>query len=212
MTRRMCLLLISLLLSMMGNPIFLSASDQVQVSDLNPSKIVEMVPLPEPEPEPEAEIVDDDTVSYAASQSIVHVAPVAEAVVPANAISVVGRVIPIVDVADTAIDAGGHVNKYGDKFLYGHNSAAVFGDLVYLGVGSVFMVSYAGVTSTYQVNEVQIFEKTSATTLSSNGLNYRMSAIVNGKGRYDMVLMTCYGTMYGNGDASHRLVVFANRV
>ena len=76
----------------------------------------------------------------------------------------------------------------------------------------MFMVSYGGVTTTYQVAEVQIFEKSSPTSLSSNGVNYKMSAIANGKGRYDVVLMTCHGTMYENGDASHRLVVFANRI
>ena len=45
-----------------------------------------------------------------------------------------------------------------------------------------------------------------------NGVEYKMRAIANGKGRYDMVVMTCYGTSYGNGDASHRLVLFANRI
>ena len=29
---------------------------------------------------------------------------------------------------------------------------------------------------------------------------------------YDVALLTCAGTPYGNGDASHRLVVFANRI
>ena len=29
---------------------------------------------------------------------------------------------------------------------------------------------------------------------------------------YDISMMTCYGTMYGNGDASYRLVLFANAI
>lgn len=212
MARKLCLILISMLLAVATNPMFLTAADEVQVVELDPSNIVETVPLPEPVVETPVSQPTYDVVSYAAAPAVTVAPAPVETVMPYDAISVAGRVLPIVDIADTAVDAGDHVNKYGAKFLYGHNSPAVFGGLVNLGVGNVFMVSYGGVTSTYQVGEVQIFEKTSETTLSSNGLNYRMSAIVNGKGRYDMVLMTCYGTMYGNGDASHRLVVFANQV
>ena len=43
----------------------------------------------------------------------------------------------------------------------------------------------------------------------------QMSAVAgarHGRVQYDLALMTCYGTSYGNGDASHRLVVFANRL
>ena len=215
MIKKLLLLIICAFMPIVDSAIDLGALDDVQVVGLNPAGIVQTIPLPEPKTEPMSEPVQT-TVAQAA-EPVVTAAPVAspapvESVLPSNAISIAGHVIPIVDVADTAINAGDHVNKYGTKFLYGHNSPAVFGDLVYVGVGNVFMVSYGGITSTYQVAEVQIFEKASETTLSSNGVVYRMSAVANGKGRYDMVLMTCYGTMYGNGDASHRLVIFANRV
>lgn len=218
MARKMLLLLFSALIAIIGSPIDLTASDKAVVTGLNPAGIVETVPLPEPVDEVAEDASTESTANVAtvtpvAAEQVVATAPAPqETIMPANAISVVGRVIPIVDVSTTAIDSGDHVSKYGDKFLYGHNSAGVFGDLVRIGVGNVFMVSYGGVTSTYQVAEIQIFEKASDTTLSSNGVTYRMSAVANGKGRYDMVLMTCYGTMYGNGDASHRFVVFANRV
>lgn len=218
MARKMLLLLFTALFVIIGSPIDLTASDKPIMTGLNPTGIVETVPLPEPVEEPAETEVENNTVSTAVAtpvvaEQVVETAPAPqETVMPANAISVMGHVIPIVDVDTTAIDSGDHVNKYGAKFLYGHNSAGVFGDLVRIGVGNVFMVSYGGTTSTYQVAEVQIFEKSSDTTISSNGVTYKMSAVANGKGRYDMVLMTCYGTMYGNGDASHRFVVFANRV
>lgn len=206
------LLLIGILVAVISNPIILGASDDVRVTEIDSTRVVQTVAATDPASDVLVEQIQEASVSDAAvAEMTVAVKPV-ETAVPTDAISIAGRVIPIVNVTNTAIDAGDHVNKYGAKFLYGHNSPAVFGDLVYVGVGNVFMVSDGGVTNTYQVAEVQIFEKASETTLSSNGVTYRMSAVANGKGRYDMVLMTCYGTMYGNGDASHRLVLFANRV
>lgn len=129
-----------------------------------------------------------------------------------NYISVAGRNLAIVDVGDTMVDAGNHVNKYGEKFLYGHNSAGVFGGLVNVYEGDVFTVSYGGVVRNYRVAERGIFEKVSDTALRRDGAEYKMRAIANGRGKYDMVLMTCYGTVYGNGDASHRLILFANAI
>ena len=133
-------------------------------------------------------------------------------VMPGNSIAVAGKVLEIVDVDDTMVDAGDHVNKYGDKFLYGHNSSAVFGNLASLSVGNVFTVSYNGVSTNYQVQEIVLYEKTSATVLTVDGKDYKMRAVANGRGKYEMVLMTCAGTSYGNGDASHRLVIYANAI
>ncbi len=208
MGKRLFLLIICSLLGMINAPSILTASDTAPVAGLSNVGVVETIPLPEPEPEPVIA-----TVAAPRSQTT-YVAPATQSVevAPANSISVAGRVIPIVDVADTAVDAGDHVNKYGTKFLYGHNTSAVFGNLPSVGVGNVFTVAYGGTTRNYQVQEVQIYEKTSPTQLSVDGRDYRMSFIANGKGRYDMVLMTCYGTMLGGGDATHRYVVFANVV
>ena len=47
-----------------------------------------------------------------------------------NSISIAGQTIEVIDVVSEKLDAGYHVNRLGGKFLYGHNSSAVFGGLV----------------------------------------------------------------------------------
>lgn len=133
-----------------------------------------------------------------------------------NYIAISGRNISVVDVGDTAVNAGDHVNKYGPRFYYGHNSGAVFGGLVNYGVGSGFSIYYNGALHNYRVAKVMIFEKNvSNGKLQLNGSGSYMRSVSEARGegvQYDIALMTCHGTSYGNGDASHRLVVFANEV
>ncbi len=220
MARSLFLLLLSSLIGVVITPGFLTADDVVSVTGLDASGIVETVPLPESKPkaEPVPVVAKANAKNTATSNNVTYTVPkpvtqpTSQKVAPANAISIAGRVLPIVDVADTAVNAGNHVNKYGSKFLYGHNSSNVFGFLPGMKVGNVFTVAYGGTSRNYQIREVQIFRKASETTLEANGQTYRMTAIANGKGRYEMVLMTCYGTSYGNGDASHRFVVFADAI
>lgn len=199
MGKRLFLFIIFGLFGVVSNPGILTATDTFTATGLDNTGVVETVPLPEPEPEP----------MKAPSAGYTYVPP-------ANNIQFAGRVIQIVDVGDTRVDAGNHVNKYGSKFLYGHNSWGVFGSLPSLGVGSTFTVTYGGTTTTYQVANTVIFEKNPETgLLQKDGFGDYMvsvaSAIDEGK-YYDMALMTCYGTSYGNGDASHRWVVFANAI
>ena len=181
------------------------------MTGLDNSGITETIPLPEPEPEPAK-------VQSVAVQPVAVKAPTAGATpaVPANNVQVAGRTVQIVDVGNTTVDAGNHVNKYGARFLYGHNLAGVFGGLAELGVGSTFSVTYGGATTEYQVSNVVIFEKNAENgLLQIDGFGdymYSVAAAVYNGVQYDMALMTCYGTSYGNGDASHRLVIFANAI
>ena len=71
-----------------------------------------------------------------------------------------------------------------------------------------------GVTRNYQVKQVVIFEKNND-KLQLGGDGSYMGAVAKAKHAgviYDLSLMTCYGTSYGNGDASHRLVLFASAI
>lgn len=204
MGKRLFLLLFSAFVGIFGSPEILMASDDFALTGLNNAGITETVPIVEEIPEPES------TPIYT------YVAPAPVYVAPANNIAVAGRTLEIMDVADTTVDAGNHVNKYGARFLYGHNTANVFGGLTSLGVGSTFSVTYGGITTTYQVAKVVIFEKNAGTgQLQLNGTGNYMRSVANAKSdgvQYGLSLMTCYGTSYGNGDASHRWVIFANAI
>ena len=145
-----------------------------------------------------------------------HIATKAEA--PANSITIAGRTIEIIDVSSTAVDAGNHVNRTG-KFLYGHNSSTVFGGLKNLSTGSTFTVKTAGITKTYKVmNKVTYIKDQTSKQLKLEGKNTVYTAsVMNAYDRdkgiyYDLSIMTCAGQSLGGGDATHRLVIFANEV
>ncbi|MBQ9029543.1 hypothetical protein IJ114_02105 [Candidatus Saccharibacteria bacterium] len=143
-----------------------------------------------------------------------------------DVINIAGNYIPIFYSSNTLIDAGNEVGLYGEHFMYGHNTSHVFGGLRYLGVGDRFTVTLGGVTRTYQIMNTDTREKS-----YFEGSFYRqkkmpgmvvfesvkiMKAITaNGEYQgqyYDYILMTCAGTSYGNGDASHRLILMANEI
>ena len=158
--------------------------------------------------------------------SQIEIASIAEDYQVADQITIAGNTVPIFYSSNTLIDAGSQVGLYGAHFLYGHNSANVFGGLANLGVGARFTVTLNGTTRTYEVvnRDLQTkshFEGTTTRTIRMNGMRVStqmkiMKAITaygeyNGVS-YDYILMTCAGESYGNGDASHRLILMANEV
>lgn len=213
MIKQIFLAIITGLIGVVATPRILAASDTVALTGLDNTGVVETIPLPEPEVTSEIKqiAVRAPEAGIPASQPVF-----LQSVNWANSITIAGRTLEVVSVADTSVDSGNHVNKYGEKLLYGHNSAAVFGGLVNLGAGSVFSVSEGGVTRNYRVAKVMIFEKNANTgLLQLNGAGNYMRSVANAKSegaQYDLSLMTCYGTSYGNGDASHRLVLFASAI
>lgn len=204
MVKNVFLLFIASLMTIVMSPKILSATDDVDLTGVSDAKAVETV-IAEPEPEP--------VVTKAPVAGYAPAAPVAMAATPANNIQIAGRTIEIVGVGSTTVDAGNHVNKYG-SLLYGHNSTGVFGGILNIGVGSTFTVTYGGVTTTYRVANAVMFEKNNG-LLQVNGsgdfMNATSRAVYMGT-HYSIALMTCAGTSYGNGDASHRYVLFANAI
>ena len=126
-------------------------------------------------------------------------------------ITIFGRSLAISAAASPSEDAGGAVKSYG-KMLYGHNSAAVFRNLVNAQAGTTFTVTQGGVTRTYRVAETATFEKISSTALKLGEQKYTMAALAKNARGHNLVLITCAGESYGNGDASHRLAVFADEI
>lgn len=134
------------------------------------------------------------------------------AIVTGDKIELDGKILSLEQTSDTKVDAGQHVKKYGQKLFYGHNLPEVFGGLKNLEVGENFTVTESEILVEYKVAEVVTFNKVSSEVLELNNQKYAMSAIADYAWGHDAVLMTCAGESYGDGDATQRLVVFADRV
>lgn len=220
--KKFLILLFSSFVGIISNPELPFASDNVIPSDI--SGAVETV-LEAPRPVETVSVVTKSvpatttapvtTVTPATPAPVAQSAPTPVATPQINHISIAGRSLEFVDVANTGVDSGNHVNRYNSKFYYGHNSANVFRPLYNVGVGDTFSVTENGTTKKYQVKAVAIYEKVNDYTLRLNGQELKMSVVARARYsgvNYDISVMTCYGTSYGNGDASHRLVLFANAI
>lgn len=184
-------LLLCVNLMMVLSPWFLTAADTVSVVGVDDSRAVETVIPPEPEPE----------------------SVVASTVVTASAL-VTPRVVNYTVSVVTDEIVGENLNYSSiyrtGKFIYAQNSSNLFGNLKNLNYDDIFTITEAGVTRTYQVMDKAVYEKAENGYLNgSRSLTKAVEISANG---YDISIMTCSGTMYRNGDAPHRLVVFANAV
>ena len=188
------MLIISLFVTIFASPAVLTAANEVALTGLNPEGIVETVPLPEPEPEPEYVSVYM-TEEYAPTIQNYTVTTYVGSRAEFN--------------ATAASLSYGDLYKYG-KMIYGHNSAGLLGSLFYRYVGETITVTEGGVTSNYVVSAIATYAKTPDGRLE--GDPSLMSGIANAAMGHDLALFTCAGTSYGNGDASHRLVVYVDRV
>ena len=101
------------------------------------------------------------------------------------------------------------IYKYG-KMIYGHNSYNLLGSLRSRTVGEVITITEGGVARDYRVAAVAMYEKTADGNL--NGDPRLMTRIATSAMGHDLVLFTCAGTAYGNGDSSHRLAVYVDAV
>lgn len=211
MTKRLSLLLFLSILETILMPGFLAAGDNLRVK----SPEFHAVETVEIENAAKTQIEQPSTNNGGGATATLAKTTSSVTTALKNSINIAGRTLGVVDVANTTVDAGGHVNRYGGKFYYGHNSGAVFGGLTTLGVGSTFsIVDGGGSTTNYRVEKVVIFEKNNG-QLQINGTGNYMNAVAGAihlGTHYSVSIMTCYGTSYGNGDASHRLVLFANAI
>ena len=144
----------------------------------------------------------------------------------ADQINIAGNTVPIFYSSSTSINAGNQVGLFRGRFLYGHNSANVFGGLQYLPIGATFTVTLGGVTKNYQiVNRVVLsFEEQASNPNYTTSNRYiwdaatlNMADVAAGmfKGvKYDYTIMTCHGDVQrkdGNG-TTKRLVLMANEI
>ena len=187
---RSLFLFIVCILGVAVNPLALSATDRVAVTRIDESNIVETVPLPEPN-----------------SGADVQLAAYVPVVTNYTVTKYIGTKAEFN--ATAASLSYSDIYKFG-KMIYGHNSWALLGNLAERYAGEIITITEGGVVSNYRVAESVLYAKTPDGRLEGDpGL---MSSIARTAMGHDVALFTCAGTSYGNGDASHRLVVYADRV
>ena len=124
-----------------------------------------------------------------------------------NVTTYVGSAIEFNEIANSL--GYGQIYKF-RKMVYGHNTYNLLGSLGSRYVGETITVTEGGVAKSYRVAAVVVYQKTADGNLEGNP--QLMKDIANTAMGHDIALLTCYGTSYGNGDASHRLVVYADAI
>ncbi len=191
MGKRLFLFISICALVMVAQPQFLTACDAVVLTGVDDSTAVLTTPLSDPEPE-----------SIPDPAPATGVAPVAATMSINYNVTIVTGEIVADNLSYSAIYRTG-------KFIYGHNTSNLLGNLGNLNIGDNFTITENGVVSNYRVADKVLYEKSANGYLNGSwSLTYDVE--VNASG-HSVSLMTCAGTSYGNGDASHRLVVFADR-
>lgn len=199
MGKRLFLLLFGLVLGVILSPKFLAATDSFVVGqpEFHAVETKEIIK------EPEAQAVTQPLIASTTENEV-------EPLAPAPAPQMINYRVSVFSGEMVA-----HNLSYSDiyktgRLVYGHNTANLLGNLGSLGLGGTFLVTEGGVATTYRVENVALYQKTADGFL--DGKKNLMGQIMRTALGYDVALMTCAGQSYGNGDASHRLVVFANKV
>lgn len=221
MESRLALTIFAAFFAILESPTILMASDCSRPQELDQGKVIETrieskelaslsTKITSVNSESKA-----DVISFASSPTASTMVLASTSITSSQpTISIAGHVIPIVDVATTTAEPGSHVNRYNKKFLYGHNSVSVFARLSTLLPGSTFSISENDAIKNYSVQKIVTYEKNGEKLQLNGSGNYMRSvSLARSDGvYYDLALMTCAGVSYGNGDASHRLVIFANEI
>jgi hypothetical protein len=102
-----------------------------------------------------------------------------------------------------------------NQFIFGHNSSSIFAHLKNLPSDTIFSVTLSGQTTSYRVAfQETVCDYTNPNYPCSNypepvlNMNHAGMPYLRGA---DLAIMTCAGTPIGNGDATHRLIVYANK-
>lgn len=188
MKKYIIMMLLSSFIGIFSNPEILSASNSVAVTGLDNSNIVETV-IPEvEEPVYEASYETYYETSYETSYE----APAPQ--MQSYWVSIYTGGNP-----RTVVEYPSYSDIYQTgKLVYAHNTAGLFGDLKDLHNGDMLMVD--GVT--YKVSNREEYAEA----------DVPMAKLIRDALGHNIALMTCYGVEYGNGDASHRLVIFADAI
>lgn len=192
--KKIFLILFSSLTSVVMSPAILTAADEVSLTNIDDSNVAETVEVAQ-------ETTQTIPTAPAAGTERNTVATSAIAQTKNYTVSVFSDTI--------VMNCENSICKTG-KLVYAHNSAALLGNLSSIAIGEIFTITENGVTTSYRVTEKVTYAKTSDGYLENDP--YLMGKIKNTAMGHTTALMTCAGTSYGNGDASHRLVVYADAI
>ena len=190
MAKRLFLLLISSLIGVAFKANYLSATDTV-LTKVSGYEAVETVI--------ESEILENNVIETSS--------PSIESVVN-YAIPVVLNHYTVTNVTSSIVEYPNYYDIYRTgKFLYAHDMSNLFGNIPYINIGDTVVITEAGVSRNYIVMDKVVYAKIDGLLDGSVKVTKNVEYEANG---YDLSMMTCYGTHYGNGDASHRMVLFLN--
>ena len=99
---------------------------------------------------------------------------------------------------DTPSTIVGSYSRHKNTTLLIAHSNTAFSDLTNIVIGDT--IDFSG--NTYNIYKSQIIEKSTI----------NMKELLSENEKDTIILMTCFGRMYPDGDASHRLIIFASRV
>lgn len=213
MAKRLFLLFISSFIGIFAAPEVLMASDSYTLNGVDDSKTVETVivePVVEEQPA-QAETYVDPTPTTPAPTPAPAPAPAPVQQVANYTVTVYKNTAAEYNASATSLSYS-DIYKY-KKMIYGHNTWNLLGSLNDRYIGEVFTITEGGVTRNYKVMDKRVYRKTEDGNLENN--KEIMKDISNGRSggaTYDVALLTCYGQSLGNGDATHRLVIFANAI
>lgn len=215
MARKVFLLLFCFFITVVENPLVLSATDKPQVIGINSAGIVQTVPLPDSTPEsglenyvaPSVPMAGTDVVdhsSFVSSTPVEPIVPIVENFV------VTYQVASAKEYNELAYDLSySDIYKF-RKMVYGHNTSNLLLNLVYKNINDVIAVTENGVTTQYRIMSKHEMLKISANELQDirTGQVYAMKDISWALNTYELAFETCSGY----GDTPYRWVLFANRV
>ena len=218
MAKRLFLLLLICSIGIAVSPSLLSADNYFPIKGPDFNAVETIIPEPEPEvePEPVKEVVveqkpavEQKAVATPASYATVEVAPAP--VVPKTVNYTVSFYVNSLDEYSRTASNLSYSGIYKfRKMIYGHNTANLLGNLAGRQVGETITITEGGATKNYRVAAIQVYQKTADGYLE--GDKRLMNNIANTAMGHSLALLTCHGTNYGNGDASHRLVVFVDEI
>ena len=208
MGKRLFLLLFISILGVIIDPYFLSADHAPEAKLPDFHAVETVVPEETASNNPETSIATETPKAPRADIAPVIVAEPAPVATKNYTVSY--YVGSIEEYTNTAVNLSYSGLYKFSKMIYGHNTANLLGNLSSMYIGEQFTVNENGTTNTYQVVNIVTYRKTADGNLENDRM--LMKKIATTAMGSDLALFTCAGTMYGNGDASHRLVVYANRI